>query len=59
MNKTYEEIIKALGVVSLSMLLVAAFLYLSGKRTNAEIALGICSGVGGVALMMYSLRKSA
>ena len=56
MNKTYQAIIKALGVVALSMLIVAAILYLNGNRTNAEIALGVCASVAGVALIMHSLR---
>ena len=57
MKKAYQEIIKILGVVALSMLLVAVTLYLSGKRINADIALGISASILGVALMMYSLRK--
>ena len=56
MNKTYQAIIKALGVVALSMLIVAAILYLNGNRTNAEIVLGVCASVAGVALLMHSLR---
>ncbi len=57
MNQTYQEIIKVLGVVAFSMLLVAVFLYLSGNRINADIALGISASILGIALMMYSLRK--
>ncbi|HEY9710523.1 MAG TPA: hypothetical protein V6D48_20105 [Oculatellaceae cyanobacterium] len=57
MNNTYQEIIKVLGVVALSMLLVAVSQYLSGKRINGDIALGISASILGIALMMYSLRK--
>jgi hypothetical protein len=56
MNKTYQAIIKALGVVALSMLIVAVILYVNGNRTNAEIAFGVFAIVGGVALIMHSLR---
>lgn len=57
MNKTYQEIIKILGVVAFSMLLVAVLLHLNGKKTNAEIALGACASISGIALIMYSLRQ--
>lgn len=57
MNNTYQEIIKVLGVVALSMLLVAVSQYLSGKRINGDTALGISASILGIALMMYSLRK--
>lgn len=56
MNKTYQEIIKILGIVAFSMLMVAVILYFNGKRTNAEIALGACVSISGIALIMYSLR---
>ncbi|GAB4182834.1 MAG: hypothetical protein Fur006_19130 [Coleofasciculaceae cyanobacterium] len=56
MNKTYQAIIKALGVVALSMLIVAVILYVNDNRTNAEIAFGVFAIVGGVALIMHSLR---
>ncbi len=57
MNKAYQEVIKVLGVVAFSMLLVAVSLYLSNRKVNADIALGISASVFGTALMMHSLRK--
>jgi hypothetical protein len=57
MKKTYQEIIKILGVVAFSMFLVAVILYLNGKKTNAEIALGVSASISGIALIMYSLRQ--
>jgi predicted Kef-type K+ transport protein len=56
MRKIYLTIIKALGVVALSMLVVSGILYVGGNHTNAGIAMGICLSVSGVVLMMYSLR---
>ncbi len=57
MNKAYQEVIKVLGVVAFSMLLVAVSLYLSNRKVNADIALEISASVFGTALMMHSLRK--
>ncbi|MGC1396731.1 MAG: hypothetical protein WA828_20920 [Coleofasciculaceae cyanobacterium] len=45
MRKIYLTIIKILGVVALSMLVVAGILYLGGNHTNAGIAMGICFSV--------------
>lgn len=59
MKKSYHEIIKILGVIACSMLVVAAILYRRGNKTNAELALGIGASIGGIALMMYSVRSSA
>lgn len=56
MSKIYLTIIKSLGVVALSMLVVAGILYLGGNHTNAGIAMGICLSVSGIVMMMYSLR---
>ena len=56
MRKIYLTIIKALGVVALSMLVVAGILYLGGNHINAGIAMGICLSVSGIVLMMYSFR---
>jgi len=56
MSKIYLTIIKALGVVALSMLVVSGILYLGGNHTNAGIAMGICLSVSGIVLMMYSFR---
>lgn len=56
MRKIYLTIIKALGVVALSMLVVAGILYLGGNHTNAGIAMGICLSMSGIVLMMYSFR---
>jgi hypothetical protein len=56
MRKIYLTIIKALGVVAVSMLVVAGILYLGGNQTNAGIAMGICLSVSGIVLMMYSFR---
>jgi hypothetical protein len=57
MSRPYQAIIKALGVISVAMLLVAAILYLNRNRTNAEIALGVSASIAGIAIMMYSLRR--
>lgn len=59
MRKTYQEIVKILGVAAFSLFLVAVILYLNGKRTNAEIALGVSASMAGIGLIFYSLRKSA
>jgi hypothetical protein len=59
MKKTYQEIIKILGVVAFSMFLVAVILYLNGKKMNAEIALGVSASIAGIGLILYSLRSSA
>jgi hypothetical protein len=51
-------LLKALGMIALGILLVAVILYLSGNRTNAQMALGVGITMSGIALIMYSLRPS-
>ncbi|HEY9823329.1 MAG TPA: hypothetical protein V6D35_21545 [Candidatus Sericytochromatia bacterium] len=58
MSKNYQMLLKTLGMIALGILLVAVILYLSGNRTNAQMALGVGITMSGIALIMYSLRPS-
>jgi hypothetical protein len=57
MSTIYQTIIKVLGVIAVSLLVVAAILFVKGNQINAEIAFGIGISVLGITLMMYSLRR--